>query len=766
MSAGFLQRFYSAFPGGTMQQLLGNGTITEAGGVLTVTTPASVDCDWWGSSPANAPIAYQSVHDRITAFDGVLKFEARCYQFSALANTEMWAVVWVDRSTAYLLCYGNGSLYVNRFYGGSNSTVTSSTAVASPTTSPHTYRIYWNPTSRPLFIQESDGTNFVINANEIQFWYRIGDGGTWTQKYARSMEFTNALRFGVGCKNWSTFPANSSLWSYAGIYQWDATAQKFVPSKKDVQLTNTQADPLEVLALEDRAVRLTESGYPAFDSPDGLGGPVVLEGEQSQSRVAFEDSAQILDAGGQRLGFMPDVMGGGLSLDDVLALEDAVTYYLSPDAEFSTITQDTDLHYHFTQPKPYIAVPYDTTGEAWANPTTTGFTGYARNGYRYTNGVQDAGPVSAPWRTEASGSNRSSRGDFPVRALIVATRLELVIFDMDSFNGTPSTLRMWMRFLLGNSSSDFYALGRGLDTIRSVSMANGLLAVGTQDTGWEPGRLHTIDFRANTPATTFSLVGNDGQWIGQGTKTIVDRNTNTIWLSSGSYRITLSQLHSLSMLVEGTSTHIAISGEDPTPNVVSFSGNTVSAVAVAAGADIGSSNAGDTRQVYFDDVGWLWFSIGSRLYRNCHDWRHGYIWPDKSDLRQGTVDIGYTITKIVAAKNNVYCATEKGVFSVSKGSLSNYLAYTIVGGGGGGRLNAPPAGEILVGTAPVISALRSYTLLQGITVVPYLVVGTLYSGGGDGGFTLIRMFDDVVIKSLIVPNLIEPGTYIATVMMA
>jgi hypothetical protein len=296
-------------------------------------------------------------------------------------------------------------------------------------------------------------------------------------------------------------------------------------------------------------------------------------------------------------------------------------------------------------------------------------------------------------------------------------------------------------------------------------MKNGMLAIGTQNTGWEQGRLHTVDFRANTPATTFSLLGGDNQWVGQGTKTIVDRNTNSIWLISGSNRLTVSQLHSLSMLAEGSAMYIAVAGDDPSPNVVTFSGGSVSKVMAAQGDSIGNYDLGNYRQVYFDDVGWLWFSVGSRLYRNCNDWREGYIWPEATDLRQGSVDLGVTITKIVAAKNNVYCATSRGVFSVPKGSMVVYLCYTIAGGGGGGRLNSPPAGELLAGSVANIISLRSYTLIQSTTVIPYLVVGTYIDPAGYGSFTLIRMFDDVVIKSMVSPALIEPGTFIATVIM-
>jgi hypothetical protein len=56
-------------------------------------------------------------------------------------------------------------------------------------------------------------------------------------------------------------------------------------------------------------------------------------------------------------------------------------------------------------------------------------------------------------------------------------------------------------------------------------------------------------------------------------------------------------------------------------------------------------------------------------------------------------------------------------------------------------------------------------LLTGALVFSFLVVGTMYTGDTIGGLTLLRVFDDVVIQSYIVPNIIEPGTYISTAML-
>ena len=760
----FLQRFYSVFPGGEMLTRPGNGTITETGGVLTLTMGSGVNCLPWSLNP----FAYRKLSSQYAAFDTVLKIETRLYSCAASGAVGTGLSIFQDVNNAYLIQFyaGDNKIYVSRIYGGGSSNPAATGVVVAPGTSPHTYRIYLNPTTRPLGVQEADGTIFTINGNEAQFWYRVGDAGTWNLLLAWQMDLSiSGLLAGPFSYTASPFPANAALYNYFEIDQWDATKQIFVPANDPVPLTNTSVDPKVVLSLEDQAAPITQSGPAGFQWPDGQGDGLIFK---DPAPVAMEDQAQPLTQGGKPVHTMPDGLDQGLDIrPPSAAFEDQVSWLLSLEPEFSTITQDVDLHYHFVYPKPYLAVYCDTTLDPWNTPTLNSFSGYARNGYKYTNGVQDGGPVSAPWRSEASGANRSARADFPVKSLIVVTRQELVIFDLDTFTGSAASLRVWMRFLLGNDASNFYALGRGMETIRSLAFANGQLVIGTTNTGWENGRVHSVDFKALTPATVYSLCGSDNQWVGQGTKSVVDRNTNLIWAVSGSVRINCEENHSMSALVEGTNTlYIAISGEDPSPEILKYVGGALQSSSPAAGEDIGANNAGNYRQVIFDDVGWLWFSVGSVLYRNCRDWREGYMRPDRLDLRQGQVDLGVTITHLVAAKESIYAGTANGIYRIHKGSMQSYLAYTVPGGGGRGRLNVPASGELLAGGRSVVASLMAYTLLLGTTVVPYLSIGTQYDSSGVGGYTLLRLWDDAVVKSYVAPLIIEPGTYISPAMLA
>ena len=151
----FLQRFYSAFPGGTMNQTPGGGVISEAGGILDISVALAADGDWANNV---APIAWVATHDKHFAFDTVFKHESRMYDFTASGGEARAGIaLYKDQDNGYEFGFyeGDDKIYVTRWYGGSGGNVANTAgAVAVPSTSPHAYRIYWNPTSRPLFVQE------------------------------------------------------------------------------------------------------------------------------------------------------------------------------------------------------------------------------------------------------------------------------------------------------------------------------------------------------------------------------------------------------------------------------------------------------------------------------------------------------------------------------------------------------------------------------------------------------------------------------------
>lgn len=80
------------------------------------------------------------------------------------------------------------------------------------------------------------------------------------------------------------------------------------------------------------------------------------------------------------------------------------------------------------------------------NPTQ-GLTGFAFNGFYYTDGV--ATTQQASWASEGSGVYRGATIEFPASAMVLATEGGLTIFDQ-----TTNSFSVWMSFIQAN----FYAM--------------------------------------------------------------------------------------------------------------------------------------------------------------------------------------------------------------------------------------------------------------------------------------------------------------------
>lgn len=135
-----------------------------------------------------------------------------------------------------------------------------------------------------------------------------------------------------------------------------------------------------------------------------------------------------------------------------------------------------------------VALNYaEVSASTFANPDSE-YTGYAADGYWYTNGVRDAThvPYRATWATEgeSASEDRGNLDRFPSRLLVLGTRAEVVLLHAD-------TLDVWMRFRVGVTAPPARGgfLGGPTTQIRKVRLVNGLLFVAT-NTG-----LRIADFR-------------------------------------------------------------------------------------------------------------------------------------------------------------------------------------------------------------------------------------------------------------------------------
>jgi len=456
-------------------------------------------------------------------------------------------------------------------------------------------------------------------------------------------------------------------------------------------------------------------------------------------------------------------LGGGGFFEEI-------TIEIGDVPEFNKTTLDADGNNHFigSYPRAYRAFFYNTVGERWANPTSyPDFTGYGRNGTHYTAGVQDAGPVYAPWYSEAFSANRGTRGSFPVKSLIVVAWEELCIFDLDSFDGSVASLKLWMRFRLDGGATYFKLAGRGYGSIRDVKMVNGLLVLGQQHTGWENGRIILIDFKGDDAYKTGNLIGSDNHY--RWNSDITHRNDSAnLWTTSGvspSLRQNNERVYSVSPFVDENGTiWVAQAGEDDLGVIrIPTSTDRPERVYHCIGPDIGTANLDDEtyRNVLFDRLGLLWFTIGDRIYRN-FTYREGVLEADiskspnpsgvyRSTLLPGEIDC------IVEVQNYIFASiVGKGIYAVHRGNMGAHLAYTPVGGGGNGTRLIPAGGELFTDDGyPMVKGLNAFSL----ALANYLAINTELPRGGLAECTIIRTTDDAAPASFTYPTVVEPRAW-------
>jgi hypothetical protein len=308
-------------------------------------------------------------------------------------------------------------------------------------------------------------------------------------------------------------------------------------------------------------------------------------------------------------------------------------------------------------------------------------------------------------------------------------------------------------------------IGRGDYSIRDVKMSNGTLVLGQQYTGWENGRLIMIDFKGDDVYNTGNMIDSSNHW--RWNSDIANRN-GVNWTTSGvspSLRQNNERIYSVSPWVDTDgSLFVAYAGEDDNGVVkIDVTTRLPSWVASVTGPDVGDTDLDDElyRNVMFDRLGILWFSIGSRLYRNTGAFKERVVVADLygtksiTDLHRG-VELPGSIYGLAEAQNFIFCAVDgrvPGIYAVHRGSMRYHLAYTPAGGGGIGTREIAGIGELFKDKGyPKVKGLRSFSLSQS----NFLAICTdLPSGDGDAEATLIRTTDDHVPAFFQYPALAE-----------
>jgi hypothetical protein len=747
LAIGLLHDF---FGGVGVNILPGNGTIDASGGRLRIAATAGQNMDWY-TFGRNGTVGLVPITKLIEG-RSVVYFETELYSWSTTNNTishTMWGVYLSDFNIYFISTNDGVNWSASKMVGGGWSGLGSYTGnpVAAP---PTRIRFKW------------DIINDTLTA-------QVYDSG-WQDIASDTAGFTPDSVF-FSQKNWSSLPAITSEYEYLFVYADDAVAPEDRTEKALVK------DTVEFDPTENAAKRGGERFFvgPAKYNQE-FGGSLRLPGPPQQQPgsvgpfdhgAAFdvEEHPEIVEGRhrggvasmGLNLGGLVDKQRIGIQQAGPFDTERAL---LGTAATYRDNTVDADFNAHFTEKGVRGAFFYDTTNEDWANPVTSLLTGYARDGTRYTAGVQDVGTdtvngvpnvVGAPWALEAFSTTRGNRDDFPEQALIVWTDNAITIFDVTNF---PADLTMWMRFTVNT-----VALMRVYTT--DVKMINGVLCHAHQQSN---GGLTLVDFKGDTTNNTAHLIRGDGHW--RWNSDITTRNSgSSLYTTSGvspSLRIDSEYNYNLTVRKEASLYFVGISGEDNTHVVeVDDSQGTVPNRSFPTGETDRVGNIGDARKVTFDEFGWLWQSEQKILVRNATQWRGGGVVLETLDRvyhKQGqsrfypSIQLPYNITQLAAARDYVYCGTEVGVYRVKRGTLKVELAYTIVGGGGGGRINNPPDGELLLGDTPQILWLHTYSL-DGSS---YLAV-TTYQGA-----VTIRLYDDQVTQGLIYPALYEHRAYFNT----
>jgi len=738
--------------------LSGNGSVTESGGEQ-VYSASGGSTDWYSSVARQGKLPYISFTPPTY---GILYVEAEIKQIVEAGNAHHLFAIYQDNSN-FLWIYGEvntpTAFNIASYNVIGNSWAYQTAYSGNPLTFPIKIRFKWDIGKKILERQ-------------------VFDGGVWVtfDTLAMTITPTKVVHYG---KCWSG-GSITTRHEYVYIY-WEPTTELSMEKEQS--------------ALEDAYQLPTLSGPRKHQSPEGMNQgtgfrlpgvpdqPVRNAGHRGPFDYAgIEDGpAEFKTAGGPSKWNIPPGYGPGAGVRvpgavdqpitnpgqrgpfDYSGYEDAVYHYLSSEPEIRPDTYDTEGRPQLTGEVFWGAYYYNAEGpdEYWNTPTLNFFTGYGKDGKHYTNGVQDAGPVWAPWAIETPSDHRSLRTDFPNKALIVWGQIDVVIFDLDSFDGTPNTLKVWMRFQVDNSTTNFKALGRVAYSVRDVKMANGVLVAGTQHNGTENGGLFCIDFKSNDD-NVFPLMRADGRWKAKPGYTIANRND-----TGGVYVSVNSNLHVDSEYVYRVDcwapapdglwvAHVGEDTEDP--QITYLAQNEYQWRGRNYGDDRGTGNLNDYwyKSIIFDEDRWLWYSVENKLYRCVFNYESGNVNTVSFSPLIKRVTLPENIYFLAAAKDNIYAVTQGGIWQIHRGTLEYHIAYTVESNSaGGGKDNNPPDGALIKGGRLSTRIQKIYGV--SLSLSAYLGVSVHYAYGGAA--TILRLYDDVVLASFEAPALAEDGCY-------
>jgi len=669
--------------------LSGNGYVSESGGALRVGSAGGVNLDWYtfgrnGKLPQVAINANTAIHRRT-----IIETVEESYTGSGNEH-EMWGA-WLDDQNHYWLYSEDGSPGTLSSYRVENNSWT-----------------YLAGHGTPAYPRRK---RLILDWENDQVIYELWSGSAWTQLNTETLNGRVPTHMFWYHKDWQNGVVESAY------------------SESQIKHEFYGSDEVKIGEDEGNTRDLRAQNYEDFSFAPMRGPVDHLTGFTGAMRAPGPKDAQVdrdHQVGPWPTGTMQDEYEVAVDSNAFLNYEqviptgmpqDAFDHLLSVDAQFSphVPTLDPNANQHLITDTVIAAFYYDRTGEIWSNPTTPGFNGFAADGTKYTNGVQDAGPVFAPWSTEPLGVDRGTRDDWPVKSLIVLSELELTVFDLDLFD-SGGLLSVFWRTRIGNSGSATFSLfGRVANSLRGVAMQDGVLVVCSKHNGTENGGLFFVDFKRDGLDQDWAqLIRSDGHWkVGAGVDS-TDRNTGVYQVSGvSSLRLRSEHLYSIAIHTDPNDWKkkwVALGGEDSFEVIEIGDEDNVPTADYHPTPDDGPTALGFIRSVDFDQNGLLWLSEERHVWCARLDYQRGALGKPKSADSNAAIRQLYPLCKVPTAgylgpmragTRYVYAIGPEGVWQIEKNQhprkMRATLAYTREGGNGGGRLDNPPDGELLPG---------------------------------------------------------------------
>jgi len=487
---GMIEVFRDDFTAGTLlQQFTGNGSFAFPGTVAQLTCPNSQNCTWTYDWPL-APVLWRNLTGLGQLAQPIMpvRVQTKLNSFTRTTNSVgaglCLFVQPAQYNRAYLLAYypadSKVHIWVN-YYGGTTLDLATAVAAPDPNTTPHLYRIYWNPGTRGLYVQEI-GT--LLAPGYAAFACSFDDGATWT-KLASVLYGPNNPTYpiyfskaGVFARKWVAGAGDNCTaeFEYLVSEQYDADNLLLIP--------DAWGRHQEKISLEDVPSFPTSGGEPRWDVP-GLDHDLHLRTEA----VGLEDPLTFPEGGTDKPRWdLPDVMQEKIIRGETIGLEGQLLAGFAEDlADFYVKQEDGDGKVVLYDGGVLDVLHIDTTVGGFGDPTSNNHWGAAADGKLYADGVE-CGP--GDFGTLAGGHRHAAWRRTNLDPLAFKTSTQSMALIADDTYRLSGTFSAWGANTLSLASHLCWVLTGDFDI--QVDFANIASVVGTQWT------------------VTFGLVANAG----------------------------------------------------------------------------------------------------------------------------------------------------------------------------------------------------------------------------------------------------------------